>query len=166
MFKIHTHVTAQGFIFVNFDARETPAVSFDEQFGDDFDPTPSRETGKEVGDEFSLFPSPSNWEYDHTWNSSVAGTEFNWKTFVDGFQVRSELNISCGLADPFLQECYHCRTGHPDTLPKDFKLDQYYLRQGHGASRHFLPPKKEEMSEAYITWLFPLSAVTFSENLL
>ncbi|KEF52615.1 uncharacterized protein A1O9_11458 [Exophiala aquamarina CBS 119918] len=87
LFKIHTHVTTQGFIFVNFDARETPAVSFEEQFGDDFDPTPTRQTGKEVGDEFSLFPPPSIWEYDHTWNSSVAGTEFNWKTFADGFQV-------------------------------------------------------------------------------
>lgn len=87
LFKIHTHVTAQGFIFVNFDARETPAVKFEDQFGDDFDPAPTRKTGKEVGDEFSLFPSPTNWEYDHTWDSSVAGTAFNWKTFVDGFQV-------------------------------------------------------------------------------
>lgn len=71
-----------------------------------------------------------------------------------------------GCADYVLQECYHCRTGHPDTLPKDFKLDQYYLRQGYGASRHFLPPKKDDISEAYITWLFPLSAITFSNNLL
>jgi hypothetical protein len=45
-------------------------------------------------------------------------------------------------------------------------LDEYYLRQGYGASRHFLPPKREGLSEAYITWLYPLGAVTFSENLL
>ncbi|KIW69315.1 hypothetical protein PV04_05197 [Phialophora macrospora] len=148
LFKIHTHVTAQGFIFVNFDARETPAVSFEQQFGEDFEPMPKSDPGKEVGNEFELFPN-SGWEYDHTWNSSVAGTEFNWKTFVDGFQ-----------------ECYHCQTGHPTTLPKDFALDQYYLRQGIGASRHFLPPKKEGLSEAYITWLYPLGVVTFSDNLL
>ena len=86
LFKIHTHVTAQGFIFVNFDAREIPAVSFHEQFGDDFDPAPTSTTGREVGDEFALFPK-DGWEYDHTWKSSVAGKEFNWKTFVDGFQV-------------------------------------------------------------------------------
>ncbi|EXJ73441.1 uncharacterized protein A1O5_03201 [Cladophialophora psammophila CBS 110553] len=148
LFKIHTHVTAQGFIFVNFDARETPAVSFEEQFGDDFDPAPTTKTGREIGDEFALFPK-DGWEYDHTWNSSVAGTEFNWKTFADGFQ-----------------ECYHCQTGHPTTLPKDFALDQYYLRQGIGASRHFLPPKREGLSEAYITWLYPIGAVIFSDNLL
>ncbi|KAK5551796.1 hypothetical protein LTR46_010153 [Exophiala xenobiotica] len=148
LFKIHTHVTPQGFIFVNFDARETPVVSFEEQFGDDFEPMPMAQTGKEIGDEFALFPN-DGWEYDHTWNSSVAGTEFNWKTFADGFQ-----------------ECYHCQTGHPTTLPKDFALDQYYLRQGHGASRHFLPPKREGLSEAYITWLYPVGVVTFSDNLL
>ena len=88
LFKIHTHVTAQGFVFVNFDASETPAVSFEEQFGEDFEPMPKSGPGKEVGDEFELFPR-GGWEYDHTWNSSVAGTEFNWKTFVDGFQVCS-----------------------------------------------------------------------------
>lgn len=92
LFKIHTHVTPQGFIFVNFDARETPAVSFEEQFGDDFEPIPTSPTGKEVGNEFALFPN-DGWEYDHNWNSSVVGTEFNWKTFVDGFQV-------CQCRDP------------------------------------------------------------------
>lgn len=51
-------------------------------------------------------------------------------------------------------------------MPKDFKLEEYYLRQGHGASRHFLPPKTDGISEAYITWLWPLGVVTFSENLL
>ena len=89
LFKIHTHVTPQGFIFVNFDARETPAMSFEQQFGDDFEPSPLRATGKEVGNEFALFPKdPSAWTYDHTWNSSVGGKDFNWKTFTDGFQVR------------------------------------------------------------------------------
>jgi phenylpropionate dioxygenase-like ring-hydroxylating dioxygenase large terminal subunit len=100
LFKIHTHVTAQGFIFVNFDARDVPATSFEDQFGDDFDPTPKSKTGKEVGDEFVLFQK-DEYEHDHTWNSSVGGTKYNWKTFVDGFQ-----------------ECYHCLTGHPTTLPK------------------------------------------------
>jgi phenylpropionate dioxygenase-like ring-hydroxylating dioxygenase large terminal subunit len=148
LFRIHTHVTSQGFIFVNFDARDKPAVSFEDQFGDDFDPLPKAATGKIVGDEFSLF-AKDEYEYDHTWNSSVAGTKYNWKTFVDGFQ-----------------ECYHCPTGHPTTLLKDFCLKDYYLRQGHGASRHFLPPARDDLSEAYITWLYPLGLVTFSENLL
>lgn len=148
LFKIHCHVTPQGFIFVNFDQRETPAISFGDQFGDDFDPTPTAATGKVVGDEFALF-AQDEYEYDHTWDSAVAGTKYNWKTFVDGFQ-----------------ECYHCLTGHPTTLPKHFHLNDYYLRQGHGASRHFLPPARDDFSEAHITWLWPLGAITFSENLL
>ncbi|KKY13642.1 putative iron-sulfur cluster-binding rieske family domain protein [Phaeomoniella chlamydospora] len=37
----------------------------------------------------------------------------------------------------------------------------------HGASRHYLPPKPSTgFSEAYITWLYPLGVITFSENLL
>lgn len=148
LFKIHTHITSQGFIFVNFDAREEPSTSFADQFGDYFDPSPKSATGKVIGDEFALF-APDEYEYDHTWNSSVAGTKYNWKTFTDGFQ-----------------ECYHCLTGHPTTLPKDFDLNDYYLRQGHGASRHFLPPARDDLSEAHITWLYPLGVITFSENLL
>lgn len=148
LFRIHTHVTPQGFIFVNFDARSQPATSFTDQFGDDFDPLPSAATGRVIGDEFALF-ARDEYEYDHTWRSSEAGTCFNWKTFVDGFQ-----------------ECYHCLTGHPTTLPKDFCLKDYYLRQGHGASRHFLPPARDDLGEAHITWLYPLGVIAFSENLL
>lgn len=59
-------------------------MSFEEQFGESFHPTPRSRTGKVVGDEFPLFPE-DGWEYDHTWNSSIVGTEFNGKTFVDGF---------------------------------------------------------------------------------
>jgi hypothetical protein len=139
----------KAFIFVNFDASPTPSISFTDQFGDDFDPTTKSDTGKAVGDEFNLFPSPSARDHDHTWYSSTAGTNFNWKTFADGFQ-----------------ECYQCATGHPTTLPKDFCLNDYYLRQGHGASRHFLPPSNPEIGEAYITWLYPIGAIIFSENLL
>jgi phenylpropionate dioxygenase-like ring-hydroxylating dioxygenase large terminal subunit len=149
LFKIHTHTTAQGFIFINLDAAPTPSISFAAQFGDDFDPTPTSATGRAIGDEFALFPQ-SGWEYDHTWESAPTGTNYNWKTFADGFQ-----------------ECYHCATGHPTTLPKDFSLSDYYLRQGHGASRHFLPPaRKDEFAESYITWLYPIGAIIFSENLL
>ncbi|RFU28649.1 hypothetical protein B7463_g7676, partial [Scytalidium lignicola] len=148
LFRIHTHVTSQGFIFINFDASSTPEISFVDQFGDDFDPTPKSETGKAIGDEYHLFPK-EGWEYDHTWESASAGTKFNWKTFADGFQ-----------------ECYHCQTGHPTTLPKDFCLKDYYLRQGIGASRHFLPPSDSRIGESYITWLYPIGAIIFSENLL
>ena len=148
LFKIHTHVTPQGFIFINFDSSPEPSISFADQFGDDFDPKPTSKTGSVIGNEYELFPN-DGWEYDHSWESASAGTNYNWKTFADGFQ-----------------ECYHCATGHPTTLPKDFCLNDYYLRQGIGASRHFLPPLRQELGESYITWLYPIGAIIFSENLL
>ena len=185
LFKIHTHVTAQGFIFVNFDARETPAVSFEEQFGEDFEPMPRSGPGNEVGDEFALF-SWDGWEYDREFScspmdrsvhemfivialsttvhangeSQIPGTR-PWlersstgrRLWMDFRFVFLYLRLPTPQLVNVLQECYHCQTGHPTTLPKDFALDQYYLRQGTGASRHFLPPKKEGLSEAYISEL-------------
>jgi hypothetical protein len=126
-------------------------MSFTSQFGEDFDPNPTSATGKVIGDEYTLLPPASEWEYDHIWESSSAGTNFNWKTFVDGFQ-----------------ECYHCATGHPTTLPKDFDLKAFYVRQGIGASRMFLPALKEDLalSESYITWLYPIGSIIFSGNAL
>lgn len=133
---------------MNLDAEPTPTISFEDQFGDDFDENPIRPTGQVVGHEFAKLKK-SGWEYDQTWNSSEAGTEYNWKNFADGFQ-----------------ECYHCLTGHPTTLPKDFALEKYYLRQGYGASRHHLPPAKEGIPEAYITWLYPVGVIVFSDSLV
>jgi hypothetical protein len=143
---------------VNFDASPTPSIPFAKQFGDDFDPvpkpTPSRDHNQRQKleiDDYELFEKDA-WIYDHTWESSTAGTNYNWKTFADGFQ-----------------ECYHCATGHPSTLPRDFSLKDYYLRQGFGASRHFLPAKEgkeEEMGESYITWLYPVGAIIFTGTLM
>lgn len=95
-FQIHKHITTQRFIFVDFDARELDEA----QFENDFDPTPITRTGKEVGHEFALFKK-HEYEYDHTWDSTVGGTKYNWKTLVGGFQ-----------------ECSHRLTEHPTTLPK------------------------------------------------
>ncbi|KAH9219250.1 hypothetical protein DL95DRAFT_405170 [Leptodontidium sp. 2 PMI_412] len=141
LFKIHTHITVQGFIFINFDASPPPSITFTSQFSDDFDPCPPSPTGQVIGNEYALLPTPSEWTYDHTWLSFSIGTNYNWKTLADGFQ-----------------ECYHCATGHPSTLPRDFALNESYLRQDHGASRHFLPPRPEkvqELGESYTTGLYP-----------
>lgn len=148
LFSIHTHVTSQGFIFVNFDARSPPATSFTEQFGDDFNPNPTRTDSTTIGDEWALLPQgDGHWVYDHTWSTKPFGTKFNWKTFVDGFQ-----------------ECYHCPTGHPFTLPNNFHLGDFYLRQGTGMARHYLPTKNPELGQPYITWLYPIGAVMFTPD--
>jgi phenylpropionate dioxygenase-like ring-hydroxylating dioxygenase large terminal subunit len=151
LFRVHTHVTAQGFIFVNFDSSPTPLISFTDQFGDDFDPNPTSATGKIIGDEYALLEPPSEWAYDHTFESAPSGTAFNWKTFVDGFS-----------------ECYHCGPAHPTTLGKDFDLKAFYLRLGFGAGRGYLPPLRQDLglSEAVITSLYPLGSIIFSDKML
>lgn len=154
LLKIHTHVTSQGFIFINFDSSPTPSITFTDQFGEDFDPTPTSTAGKVTGDEYALFHK-SGWEYDHTWESSAFGTNFNWKTFADGFQ-----------------ECYHCRIAHPSTLAKDFSLHELYIRTGTGASRVYLPPLtddaplEDDATVSHVTWLYPMGFIIFSTSFL
>lgn len=46
LIKIHTHVTSQGMIFINFDSSPSP-VSFDEHFG--------HLTGEWVGHDFTVY---------------------------------------------------------------------------------------------------------------
>jgi hypothetical protein len=63
-------------------------------------------------------------------------------------------------------------TAQPATRPLSHVISVYRnitSAKGHGASRHFLPAKpekEEEMGESYITWLYPMGAIIFSDNLL
>ncbi|KAI5116936.1 hypothetical protein M0805_001494 [Coniferiporia weirii] len=68
LFKVHTHVTPQGFIFLNFDASPTP-VSFEEHFG-------------QLPNEWKNF-NKDNYTYAYSWQ--VEG-DYNWKTLMDGYQ--------------------------------------------------------------------------------
>ncbi|TDL15448.1 ISP domain-containing protein [Rickenella mellea] len=68
LFKVHTHVTPQGFIFLNFDASPNP-VPFEEHFGQ----LPSEWTGFNSDD----------YEYSYSWQ---ARGDYNWKTLMDGYQ--------------------------------------------------------------------------------
>ncbi|EJD06366.1 Rieske [2Fe-2S] domain protein [Fomitiporia mediterranea MF3/22] len=68
LFKIHTHVTTQGFIFLNFDASPNP-VPFEDHFAQ----------------------LPAEWkdtdftQYEPYYYRQVVGN-FNWKTMSDGYQ--------------------------------------------------------------------------------
>ncbi|KAH7327145.1 hypothetical protein BKA65DRAFT_539807 [Rhexocercosporidium sp. MPI-PUGE-AT-0058] len=80
LFKIHTHITAQGFIFVNFDSSPITSIPFTTQFREDFNPSPSSQTDCVIGNEHALLPFPSEWTYHHTWQSSSISTNYHWKT--------------------------------------------------------------------------------------
>ncbi|KAI5116935.1 hypothetical protein M0805_001493 [Coniferiporia weirii] len=68
LFKVHTHVTAQGFIFLNFDASPTP-VPFEEHFAQL--PAEWKDT------DFS--------QYEPFYKREAHGN-FNWKVMTDGYQ--------------------------------------------------------------------------------
>jgi hypothetical protein len=92
-------------------------------------PHPNKTLGKQWAMNCVSFPPRTH--VTTTTRDTIHGRhEFHRKTFADGFQ-----------------ECYHCATGHPTTLPKDFCLNDYHLRQGHGASRHFLPPSNLKLGK-------------------
>ena len=76
LFKIHTHIDARGFLWVNFDSAQEPSISWDEQF-----------EGVDLQPRLKNFDM-ENYVYDHTW--SMDG-DFNWKTLVENYnEVRLE----------------------------------------------------------------------------
>jgi phenylpropionate dioxygenase-like ring-hydroxylating dioxygenase large terminal subunit len=83
LFKIHTHVDRNGFVYVNMDANLEPEVSWEEQYG-------------ALDRQNVLIESGIDWsmvEYDFTWTEEG---EYNWKLMQDNYN-----------------ECYHCLTAHP-----------------------------------------------------
>ncbi|KAF7590986.1 hypothetical protein BBP40_002180 [Aspergillus hancockii] len=70
LFQIHVHVDNNGFIWVNLDAKETPEVSWD----DDFSKIDLQERFDGINwDEYS---------FDHSWE--LEG-EYNWKILADNY---------------------------------------------------------------------------------
>lgn len=70
LFPIHVHIDKLGFIWVNFDAAETPEIPWNEDFeGID---TQSRLMGFEM----------DKYHFDHQWE--IDG-DYNWKTLADNY---------------------------------------------------------------------------------
>jgi phenylpropionate dioxygenase-like ring-hydroxylating dioxygenase large terminal subunit len=70
LLPIHVHIDAQGFIWVNLDASEVPAMQWDEKFnGVDAQP-------RMAGFDFSQY------RYDHSW---AMDGDCNWKVLADNY---------------------------------------------------------------------------------
>ena len=71
LYKIHMHTDQMGFIWVNLDSSETPAVSWEDQF-------------KDIDTQERLLTyNMDDYIYDHTW--SLDDCNFNWKTLVENY---------------------------------------------------------------------------------
>ncbi|KAF5862106.1 hypothetical protein ETB97_012090 [Aspergillus alliaceus] len=84
LFRIHVKIDANGFIWVNMDAKETPEVPWEEHF-DHVDKQARYKDNNINFDDYDL---------DHTYELDG---DYNWKILSDNFN-----------------ECYHCPTTHPD----------------------------------------------------
>ncbi|KAH7007301.1 Rieske [2Fe-2S] iron-sulfur domain-containing protein [Ilyonectria destructans] len=81
LFKVHTHVDARGFVWVNLEAADKPSIPW----GVDFEGSDKQQRlGQFNMDEFS---------FDHAWD--MAG-DYNWKTLVDNYNEC----YHCSVAHP------------------------------------------------------------------
>jgi phenylpropionate dioxygenase-like ring-hydroxylating dioxygenase large terminal subunit len=83
LFPIHIHVDRNGFVFANLDAKETPDISWEEQY--------------EMLDQQEVFVSSGvDWdsvEFDLTWSKDG---QFNWKLMQDNY---NEVSPDCFYLD-------------------------------------------------------------------
>ncbi|KAH7325227.1 hypothetical protein B0J17DRAFT_723245 [Rhizoctonia solani] len=164
LFRIRTHVTSAGFIFVNFaanidDDEGVPPVPTEADMPLRSDPSrvpPGQLTFEEhFGDlvkEWSNF-KPQEYEYAYSW--TVIGA-YNWKTLMDGYQ-----------------ECYHCTIAHPG-FAKSLSLDTYKVTTKTNFARHTadnntksnaVQPKGSGQDDAppTFTFVFPACGVTVTD---
>ncbi|RYP27057.1 hypothetical protein DL767_007831 [Monosporascus sp. MG133] len=90
-----------------------------------------------------------NWEdyqFDHTWEMEG---EYNWKILADNYN-----------------ECYHCKTSHPD-IPTIADLSSYYVKTKDGHIQHFGNPTPEQIEKGFnvsSTYYFPNASMNVSPH--
>ncbi|KAF4122454.1 Rieske 2Fe-2S [Geosmithia morbida] len=93
LLPIHVRVDRNGFIWVNMDGKETPEVSWEQDFA-----------GVDEQPRFDKYTF-DDYVFDHSWEMEGP---YNWKILADNYN-----------------ECYHCKTSHPD-IPAIADLSSYY----------------------------------------
>lgn len=88
LYKVHTHIDARGFIWVNLDGAEKPTISWEEQF-EGVDTQPRLQN-------FNM----DDYEYDYTWKMEG---KFNWKTLIENY---NEVSRQSQLQSALLPSSY------------------------------------------------------------
>lgn len=86
LFGIHVHVDRLGLIWINLDAAEVPAVSWEGDFA-----------GVDVQERLAGF-NLSEYRFDHQWSQTG---KFNWKTLADNYNEVSHSRHA------YTQSCAH-----------------------------------------------------------
>lgn len=85
----------------------------------------------------------SNYKFDHTWEIDGA---YNWKVLADNYN-----------------ECYHCRTAHPDVVESLADLHAYSVDTVDSSIIHFSNQKPEQIATGLriaSTYYFPNASMT------
>jgi phenylpropionate dioxygenase-like ring-hydroxylating dioxygenase large terminal subunit len=123
LLRIHTHIDKNGFIWVNFDGKETPEVAWE----DDFD-------GVDTQERYSAYDF-ENYKFDHTWEMEG---DYNWKILADNYNEC----YHCSTAHPDIptianldsyrvetKGTYICHFGNPtpEQIERGFKVAATYF---------------------------------------
>lgn len=76
LFKLHTHIDQQGFVWVNLDGSSSPSMTWEQQF-----------QGVDTQKRLENFPT-KDYKYDHTWTMDGA---FNWKSLIENYNEVNSL---------------------------------------------------------------------------
>lgn len=159
LYTVHVHVDHLGFVWVNLDSNDTPAVKWEEDFAG-VDQQPRHEN-------YDM----KSYHFDHQWE--MIG-EYNWKTLADNYnEVGAGPTITYFTTSQFLQvvlavmklnkmQCYHCPTGHP-ALPAVSDLEKYSVETSGGHIQHF--PVRWPGTPgpgSFSTYLYPNASATLS----
>ena len=85
-----------------------------------------------------------DYQFDHTWEMEG---EYNWKILADNYN-----------------ECYHCKTSHPD-IPSIADLSSYYVETKDAHIQHFGNPTPEQIARGFkvaSTYYFPNASMNVS----
>ncbi|KAG5926086.1 hypothetical protein E4U42_003674 [Claviceps africana] len=87
-----------------------------------------------------------DYQFDHSWEMEG---DYNWKILADNFN-----------------ECYHCKTTHPD-IPTIADLGSYYVDTKGGHIQHFGNPQPEQIARGLnvaSTYFFPNASMNVSPH--
>ncbi|KAF7554871.1 hypothetical protein G7Z17_g2596 [Cylindrodendrum hubeiense] len=97
LFKVHTHIDARGFVWVNLEAADKPSIPW----GADFE---GSDTQTRLGD-FNM----EEFTFDHAWDMKG---DYNWKTLVDNYNENYNVEVTGGQIQHFVQD----KPGHESGL--------------------------------------------------
>ncbi|KAI9367335.1 Rieske [2Fe-2S] iron-sulfur domain-containing protein [Aspergillus egyptiacus] len=152
LFKIHTHVDKVGFIWVNFDSAETPAIPWEKLHG-------GSDEQPRLGD-FSL----DDYVYHRTW---ITEGKYNWKVYGENYNecyhckashpgINRITNLERYSVTPHAGRLEHFTPNRDDIKPEDFEFF------GSGAFTYNFPNSSVNLSTPYfyLTRVLPTSATT------